>query len=271
MSFNWIVAVFILVLSTQSQAWIHGYRDDDSGLYCAMDGIFSGPKKCIDYEAAKKLNFDAKAIYGADENNLQMLSGLKNDLDMVVARQNNIGSEMQRTKTAISQLKESSESPSTCAGPQKVQCLENEKNKIIQIQNSISDNEKKLTEQQEAFLGLKMQSDEIQKTLSEEQKKQYLKMEALSEGLLANTKYLKNRLEKLDDNLAQIENAFNDSILEAYVYSKMEKMAANLCAAAGECSKEGGKNSKEKLMSGVFDKERIKKNFTPNNSSGSSQ
>jgi hypothetical protein len=66
---------------------------------------------------------------------------------------------------------------------------------------------------------------------------------------------LRNRLEDSRETLAAVERAFNKTILEAYVYQKMQKMAANLCEAQAQCPNAG--EASKKLMNQVFDAERI--------------
>jgi hypothetical protein len=66
---------------------------------------------------------------------------------------------------------------------------------------------------------------------------------------------LNGRLSDSDETLKAIERAYSRTMLEAYVYQKMKKMAANICKAQSKCPADN--DALNQLMEGVFDSSRI--------------
>ncbi len=91
-----------------------------------------------------------------------------------------------------------------------------------------------------------------------------LRVEITRRGLLGNLEDLKHKMGKFEDNLRATETAFNNTVLEAFVVSKLNKLAAGFCAAKKACGPDDSgndENVRKMLLDAVTSKD-LKNNFS---------
>ncbi|MFN8845701.1 MAG: hypothetical protein ACK5W9_02500 [Bdellovibrionales bacterium] len=245
--------VGVLTLSTSSALasdwwWHTSYQNTDNPpKFCVRDGVFSGPVRCMDWDKAEALEFDTRKVFGA-AGNPSVAAGVaraQSELTKAETDHEQRQKELKKHEDDLARLRSDYNTGSYTQAEFKA--LET---KIATLQKTTADARVRA---QEAKALLDQRFIAAQPTLG----KVELQSEIARKGLLIKFTDLEKRLGSFEANIDAVETELNNTVLEAYVTAKLDKMANGLCEFKNSCDKDANakKAAKKKLMDSIVSKE----------------
>jgi hypothetical protein len=219
--------------------------------YCVSPGLMgNAPYKCVPWDEAKKVGFDNETVYGGTSGpTLAQYTLAQSEMDRTTKDYDY----QQRTLDTLQEkLRATNERIRTERFTEAE--LNSMKQLKLDLENSIQSTNGKL---------------KLARTALEEAKANpisggvldanALKIEIARKGLLIQVTDLENKMGTLEDNLNATEAELNNSVLEAFVVSKLNKLSANFCSASAMCAKDPA--AVKDWLSDKFTSEKLKKSF----------
>lgn len=254
-SFYFLSFVIAFAFHTSANAWIFGTsktKDGPPKEYCVSPGWFnSNPYKCMPYDQAEKLGFDYSQVYGASSGT--------SSTQYVQAQ-----ADIDKGKTELAQMQRTMSTLQSKLANTKDRLTNGERftpAELASMQQLERDLEKDIA-------AMKPKIDAAKASLSEKEQAAgtggqitdgAARLEIARKGLLAQVNELETKFNSLEDVFRNTEQELNNTVLEAFVVAKINKLAENLCEANKMCEKDPAgvkkflmeKVASEKLKSSV--------------------
>ncbi len=223
---SFILIASVFAFHTTAQAWIFGTsktKDGSPKQYCVSPGWFnSNPYKCLPYDKAEALGFDYSRVYGgASGAETNQYVQAQADIDRGTVQYDQLNKKLLRQTRELGAIKQRlANEPLT----------EDERTRLKQRETEIDQD----------LSVLRPQILKAQQALSVYEQNPNvtggaLRLEIARKGLLAQVNELDNKLATLEDLARNTEQELNNTILEAFIVSKIDRLASNLCQANGMC------------------------------------
>ena len=236
---------------SSGNAWIFGTSkviDGPPKQYCVSPGWFtSNPYKCVDYKDAEKLDKDYSSVYAAaSSGDPKQYIQAQADIDKGKAKTEELKTQLATLNKSMAQVKEDM---NAWQAPEKMDEL---KRKSQQIQTDID--------------RVQAQAQDAQRSLSTSETGPDMsagaqRLELSRKGLLTQVNDLQNKLTSLEDNLRNTEQELNNTVLEAFVVAKIDRLAASLCEVSNNKMCEKNPADVRKFLLEKVASEKLRTNF----------
>lgn len=249
--FLFFIAIFFY--QAASQAWIFGTSKVNEGPpkeYCVSPGWFtSNPYKCVPYDDALSLDKDYSSVYAAaSSGDPKQYVQAQADINKGKAKTEELKVQLAALNKNMAQVKEDMNAWQT---PEKMAELQKRKDKI---QADIDDVQARAQEAQRS-----LSTAETGPNMSSGAQR----LELARKGLLTQVNDIQNKLTTLEDNLRNTEQELNNTVLEAFVVSKINRLAEGLCEVQNSKMCEDPAKAKKFLLEKVAS-EKLRTNFKSN-------
>jgi DNA repair exonuclease SbcCD ATPase subunit len=239
------------VFHSSGNAWILGTSKVNGSPpkeYCVSPGWFNNnPYKCVPYEDAQTLDKDYSSVYAAaSSGDPKQYIKAQADIDKGKAKTEELRTQLTTLNKNMAQVKEDM---NAWQSPEKMAELKRKKD---QIQADID--------------RVQAQAQEAQRSLSTAETGPDMtsgaqRLEVSRKGLLTQVNDIQNKLTTLEDNLRNTEQELNNTVLEAFVVSKIDRLAASLCEVSNNKMCEKDPASVRKFLLEKVASEKLRTNF----------
>lgn len=230
-SFYFLSFVIVFVCHASANAWIFATsktKDGPPKEYCVSPGWFNNnPYKCVPYDDALKLDKDFSSVYAAAStgNSKQYLQAQADidkgraDLAQMQRTMSTLQSKLATTKDRLTNGERFD--PGELASMQQLE---------RDLEKSIADMKPKI-DAAKASLSEREQAADTGGQITDGA----ARLEIARKGLLAQVNELETKFNSLEDVFRNTEQELNNTVLEAFVVAKINKLAENLCEANKMC------------------------------------
>lgn len=223
-------------------------NDENPPKYCVRASLF-GAERCVNAAKARELKWSDEKIYGmshsidkAEEIDQAMKNSAALDANIATTEKN-----LARTKVNIAKYKlwEADKDAFLRPKPEEI------KSQLTALDASLKKDEQTLADFKKQLNESKPKQGDSLRSLSEGE----LRVEIAKKGLLVHVDTLERKLATLEDNLRITEVEFNNTVLEAFVIAKLDKLAAKFCEAQKMCAGDGSAGVPGFIRNAVASKE----------------
>ncbi len=242
--------VFLAIgFGSPADAIFWGHENDETPpRYCVRASLY-GAERCVNAAKARELNWSDEKIYGmshsidkAGEIDQAMKDSAALDANIATTANN-----IERTKVNIAKYKLLEADKNALFRPKPDEI----KKELVALDASLKKDEQALDVFKKMLATSATKAGDSLRSLSEGE----LRVEIAKKGLLVHVDTLERKLATLEDNLRITEVEFNNTVLEAFVIAKLDKLASKFCEAQKMCAGEGAAGVPGLIRNAVASKE----------------